>query len=49
MMLDECLTQEEIAEEIGYSVRRVQEFWYSASEKLLKIPWVVAYGNALKK
>lgn len=48
-MLDECMTQEETAEEIGYSVRRTQEFWSSAAGKLLNIPWVKAYALDLKQ
>lgn len=47
LMLDECYTQEEIAEMMNYSVRRVQNFWYSACDKLLSIPWVVAYAHSL--
>lgn len=48
LTLDECLTQEEIAEQMGYSVRRVQTFWASANKKLLGIPWVLAYAEALR-
>lgn len=48
LMIDECMTQEEIAEQMNYSTRRVQDFWYSASEKLLNIPWVKAYALSLK-
>ncbi len=48
LMLDECMTQEEVAEEIGYSTRRTQEFWYSGADKLLNIPWVLAYAKELK-
>lgn len=48
LMLDECMTQEEVAEQMAYSVRRIQSFWQSASEKLLNIPWVLAYAKALK-
>ena len=48
LMFDECMTQEEIAERMSYSPRRVQDFWYSASEKLLNIPWVLAYAKYLK-
>lgn len=47
-MLDECMTQEEVAEKIDFSTRRVQDFWYSACSKLLKIPWVKAYAASLK-
>lgn len=49
LMLDECMTQEETAEAIGYSVRRTQEFWSSGAGKLLSIPWVRAYALELKK
>jgi len=48
MMLDNCCTQEEAAELMGYSVRRVQEWWYSATGKLLSIPWVMAYAKQLQ-
>lgn len=49
LVLDECMTQEEIAERMGYSTRKVQDFWYSASAKLLGIPWVYAYALELLK
>lgn len=48
LLLDECCTQEEAAEIMGYSSRRVQEFWYSGADKLLNIAWVRAYAKALK-
>ena len=48
LMLDECMTQEQVAEAINYSTRRTQEFWYSASKKLLGIPWVMAYAASLR-
>ena len=47
LMLDECFTQEQIAEHMGYSTRKIQDFWYSASDKLLGIPWVYAYATKL--
>ncbi|MCQ2369219.1 MAG: hypothetical protein MJ007_01940 [Paludibacteraceae bacterium] len=47
LMLDECMTQEEIAEQINYSTRRVQQFWSSGARKLLDIPWVKAYAQSL--
>jgi len=47
LTLDECLTQEQTAEKINYSTRRVQQFWYSGAKKLLDIPWVSAYASAL--
>lgn len=48
-MLDECMTQEETAEKMNYSTRRVQDFWYSAANKLLNIDWVKAYALSLKQ
>lgn len=48
LMLDNCLTQEETAERMGYSTRRVQEFWCSAAKKLLNIDWVKAYAISLR-
>lgn len=47
LMLDECLTQEQAAERMDISVRRAQEHWYTASRKLLGIPWVAAYAQSL--
>lgn len=47
LRMDECMTQEEIAEAIGYSVRRVQDLWYSGADKLLSVPWVYAYAKEL--
>lgn len=47
LMLDECLTQEETAERMNYSTRRVQDFWCSAVHKLLNIDWVRAYAISL--
>lgn len=49
LLLDECKTQEEAAEIMDISTRRLQEFWYSATDKLLRIPWVAAYARELKK
>lgn len=48
LLLDECMTQEEAAEKMGYSPRRIQEYWYSATYKLLSISWVKAYAQYLK-
>lgn len=48
LMFDGCMTQEEIAEYIGYSTRRVQEIWYSGAKKMLSIPWVTAFAKELK-
>lgn len=47
-MIDECMSQEKAAEAMGFSVRRTQDFWYSASNKLLAIPWVLAYAEYLR-
>ena len=47
LILDECMTQEEVAEKMNYSVRRVQDFWYSGCRKLLNIAWVRAYADQL--
>lgn len=49
LMLDDCYSQEEAAEKLGYSTRRIQEYWYSGTKKLLSIPWVVAYSKDLQK
>lgn len=48
LLLDECYTQEEAAEKLDVSVRNLQKIWYSASEKMLAIPWVLAYAKELK-
>lgn len=47
LSLDECLTQEEIAEMMDFSTRRIQQFWNTAADKLLGIPWVYAYAKEL--
>lgn len=47
-IIDECMTQEETAEVMNYSTRRVQQFWQTGSEKLLSIPWVEAYAKSLQ-
>jgi len=49
LILDECFTQEAAAEELNISVRELQNRWYSAAEKLLAIPWVLAYAEKLTK
>ena len=49
LMLDECYTQEQTAEKLGYSTRAIQMYWYSGADKLLNIPWVLAYAKALKE
>lgn len=48
-LLDECMTQEQTAEYLNLSTRRVQDWWYSGADKLLSIPWVVAYAKELKR
>jgi hypothetical protein len=48
-LLDECMSQEEAAEKMCVSTRRFQEYWYSASDKLLSLPWLAAYAEELKK
>jgi len=48
LLLDECNTQEEAAEILDISTRRLQEIWYSATDKMLNIPWVFAYAKELK-
>lgn len=47
LMIDECMSQEEVAEVLGYSTRKIQDIWYSASHKLLAIAWVSAFGKEL--
>ena len=49
LILDDCMTQERAAEEMDISVRRLQDIWYSAQNKLLSIPWVVVYAEHLSK
>ena len=49
LMLDECMTQEQAAEHLDISTRRLQDHWYSASGKLLRIPWVMAYAKEIRK
>lgn len=48
LILDQCMTQEETAEKLYISTRKVQELWASAADKLLKIPWVLAYAKELE-
>lgn len=48
-ILDECFTQEETAEIMETSTRRIQEIWANATEKLLNLPWLRAYAEALIK
>lgn len=47
MAMDECMTQEWIAEQLDVSVRHIQTLWDSALKKLLGIPWVMAYSLSL--
>lgn len=47
LLLDECYTQEETAEIMDISTRKVQNYWYDATDKLLSIPWLVAYAKTL--
>lgn len=49
LLLDECLTQEQAAEEMLISPRRLQTYWYSGADKLLNIPWVRAYAKELRE
>lgn len=48
LILDECMTQEQAAEVMCVSTRRFQDYWYSATNKLMAIPWVMAYAKELK-
>ena len=48
LILDECRTQEQAAEIMNISTRRLQSWWYSACNKLLSIDWVRAYIKELK-
>lgn len=47
LILDECMTQEEAAEYMQYSTRMIQEYWKTATAKLLAIPWVISYARSL--
>lgn len=46
-ILDECETQEQAAESMDLSTRKVQSLWYSACDKLLAIEWVAIYSREL--
>lgn len=46
-LLDECMTQEKTAEFLQISPRCVQDRWKTAADKLLTIPWLVAYAKEL--
>ena len=43
------MPQEEVAELLDFSTRKVQDEWYSGAGKLLAIPWVRAYAEELKR
>lgn len=49
LILDECMTQECAAEYMDVSTRSMQDYWYTASTKLLNIPWVMAYAIQIRK
>lgn len=49
LLLDECMTQEKAAEAVDISVRRFQTYWYSAADKLLQLPWVVACAGKVRR
>lgn len=49
LMLDECMTQEQVAEYKDVSTRTVQEIWHSATTKILNIPWAYAYAVQLRE
>lgn len=48
LALDECLSQERIAEKLDISTRKVQDAWASGTRKLLMIPWVRSYAKELR-
>lgn len=47
LIFDECYTQEEVAEHLDLSTRKVQMIYYKAQEKLLNIPWLFSYAYDL--
>jgi len=47
LALDECMTQEEIAEAMDLSTRQIQKIWKSGSIKMIAIPWVRAFALEL--
>ena len=47
LMLDECMTQEQVAEKLDFSVRKIQILWTQGATKLLNIPWVLAYAKSI--
>lgn len=48
LVLDDCRTQEEAAEIMNISTRSFQNLWYDATNKLLYIPWVLAYAKDIR-
>lgn len=48
LLLTEERTQEQTAEIMELSVRKVQSLWYSATDKLLSIYWVLIIAEACK-
>lgn len=49
LILDECRTQEQVAEILDFSTRAVQDYWSNGIAKILRIPWVMAYAQSLIK
>ena len=47
LLLDECMTQEQAAEYLDISTRKVQELWYAGADKLLSIFWVKAIAREI--
>ncbi len=48
LTLDECRTQEQAAENMAISTRSLQKLWYTAADKILAIPWVMAYAKEIR-
>lgn len=48
LTLDDCKTQEQAAEILDISVRKLQDTWKKAVDKMLAIPWVRAYAEAIE-
>lgn len=48
-ILDDRMTQEETAEKLQISTRTVQKLWASGADKLLKIDWLVAYAESIRR
>lgn len=49
LILDECMTQEQAAECMDISTRNLQKWWYSATDKLLSVEWVLAYAKYIRE